>query len=98
MTRTLTLRVRELPTGLLLPDARELVFGFRLRDEIIHPRFRGDGSGGKLVIAGNHHRPHAHLAKLRETFPDAAFDDVLEMNYAEQPVFFRDDERRAAGA
>ena len=69
--------------GLLPADERELVLRFGLGQKIVHARLRGDGGGGELVVAGDHHGADAHLAELREAFLDAALDDVLEMNHAE---------------
>ena len=73
------------------------VFRRRLRHEIVHARFGGNGGGGQRIVAGDHHGADAHFAKLREPFLDAAFDDVFELDHAENFAAIRDDKRRAAG-
>jgi hypothetical protein len=52
--------------------------------------------GGNAVVAGDHHRPDAHLSQLVEPLVHAAFDDVLQVDDAEHEVVLRDDERRPA--
>ena len=85
-----------LPFRLLLADQLELVLGCRLREEIVDPGFGGDRRRGQRVVAGDHHRADAHLPQLGEALADAALDDVLEMDDAEQPIVLGDRERRAA--
>ena len=86
------------PRCLFLPDAFELRFRRRLRHEIVHAGFGGDGGGGERIVARDHHGADAHLAQLREAFLDAALDHVLELHDAEHLAAFRDDQRRAACA
>ena len=61
------------------------------------PDFRGDGGGGERIVAGDHHGADAHLAQRREALADAAFDDVLEMDDAQQLAVLGHRQRRAAG-
>ena len=86
----------ELALGLLLADQLELVLGRRLGEEIVDPGFGGDRRRGQRVVAGDHDRADAHLPQLGEALADAALDDVLEVDDAEQPVVLGDGERRAA--
>ena len=48
------------------------------------PGFGGDRRGGERIVAGDHHGADAHAAQLGEALPDAALDDVLQMDDAEQ--------------
>ena len=48
------------------------------------------------IVAGDHDGADAHAAQLGETLADAAFDDVLEMDDAEQLAVLGDGQRRAA--
>ena len=76
---------------LFVADEFELVLRFCLGEKIIHARLLGNGSGGQLVVTGNHHRADAHRAKAFETVGEAAFHDVLQMNHAERAVAGGDD-------
>ena len=60
------------------------------------PGFRGDRRRGHGIVAGDHDGADAHAAKLGEALADAALDDVLEMDDAEQLSVLGDGERRAA--
>ena len=71
--------------------------GRGLREEIVDAGFRGDGRRGHRVVAGDHDGADAHAAKLGEAIANAAFDDVLEMNDAEQFPVLRHGKGRAAG-
>ena len=88
----------QLAALLLLADARELVLGLGLGDEVVHARLGGDGGGGERIVAGDHHGADAHRAELLEPLLDAALDDVLEQDDAEDALVLGHDERRAAGA
>ena len=56
-----------------------------------------DRGRGQRIIAGDHHGADAHLTQFGETFLDAALDDVLQMDDAEQLAVLGDRQRRAAG-
>ena len=73
-----------------------LCFGRRLGEEIVDAGLRGDGGGGRWIVAGDHHRADAHPAQLGEALPDAALDDILEVNHAEQLAILGHGQRRAA--
>ena len=73
-----------LPCRLLLADQLELVLGRRLGEEVVDARLGGDRGRGQRVVAGDHHRADAHRAQLGEALADAALDDVLEVDDAEQ--------------
>ena len=75
----------------------ELRLRRRLGEEVVDAGLGGDGGGGHRVVAGDHHRADAHAAQLGEALADAALDDVLEVDDAEQPAVLRHGERRAAG-
>ena len=49
------------------------------------------------IVAGDHHGADAHLAQLGEALADAALDDVLEVDDAQQFAVLGDGQRRAAG-
>ena len=78
-------------------DQFELGLRRRLGEKIVDAGFGGDGRGGQRIVAGDHHRADAHLAQRREALADAALDDVLQVDDAEQPAVLGDRERRAAG-
>src|SRR5262249_37492243 len=86
----------ELAFRLLVADQLELVLGGRLGEEIVDARLRRDGGGGHRIVAGDHDGADAHAAQLGEALANAALDDVLELNDAEQPPVLGDGERRAA--
>ena len=58
----------------------------RLRKVIIDTGFRGNRGGRQTVVARDHDRLDAHLAQVRESFGDAAFDDVLQFDHAEDSL------------
>ena len=87
----------ELALGLLVADELELGLRRRLREEIVDAGFGRDGGRGQRIVAGDHHRADAHRAQRREALADAAFDDVLQVNDAEQLAVLGDGQRRAAG-
>ena len=87
----------ELALGLLVADELELRLRRRLGEEVVDAGLGGDGGGGHRVVAGDHHRADAHAAQLGEALADAALDDVLEVDDAEEPAVLRHGERRAAG-
>ena len=72
------------------------VFGCRLREKIVDARLRRDRRRRQWIVARDHHGANAHRPKLRKAFFDSAFHDVFEIDHAEQPVVFGDDERRSA--
>ena len=61
----------------------ELRLGRRLGEEVVDAGLGGDRGGGERVVAGDHHRLDAHAAQLGEALLDAALDDVLELDDAE---------------
>ena len=75
----------------------QLVLGRRLGEEVVDAGLRGDRGGGHRVVAGDHDGADAHAAQLGEALADAALDDVLEMDDAEQLAVLGDGQRRAAG-
>ncbi len=87
----------ELALGLFVADQLQLVLGRRLSQEVVDAGLGGDGRGGHRVVAGDHHRADPHAAQFGEALADAAFDDVLEVDDAEQLAVARHGERRAAG-
>ena len=74
----------QLALRLLLADQRELGLRRGLGEEVVDARLGGDRGGGQRVVAGDHHRADAHPAQLGEALADAALDDVLEVDDAEQ--------------
>src|SRR5207302_8123305 len=64
--------------------------------EVVHARLGGNGGGGQWIVAGDHHRLDAHAAKFGKALLDAALDDVLQLDDAENTFAISDDERRAA--
>ena len=74
----------QLALGLLVADQLELGLGRRLGEEVVDAGLGGDGGRGHRVVAGDHHRADAHAAQLGEALADAALDDVLEVDDAEQ--------------
>src|SRR6476619_5153421 len=83
--------------GLLGADEPQLLLGRGLRKEIVDTGFRGDGRRGHGIVAGDHDGADTHAAKLGEAIADSAFDDILEMNDAEQFPVLRHGKGRAAG-
>ena len=86
-----------LPLRLLVADEPQLVLGRRLGEEVVDAGFRRDRRRGHRVVAGDHDGADAHAPQLGEALADAALDDVLEMDDAEQLAVLGDRERRAAG-
>jgi hypothetical protein len=84
------------PARLLLADAGELVLRGRLGEEVVDAGLGGDRGGGQRVVAGDHDGADAHRAQLGEALLDAALDDVLQEDDAEELAAVGDDERRAA--
>src|SRR5579875_2218270 len=76
----------ELAARLLAADQVQLVLGGRLREEIVNPRFGGDRRRGQRIVAGNHDRADAHPAQFGEALADAALDDILQVDDAEQAM------------
>ena len=87
----------ELALGLLGADQLELLLGRCLREEIIDAGFSRDCRSGHGVVAGDHDGADAHAAELGEALADAAFDDVLELDDAEQLAVLGHRKRRASG-
>ena len=83
------------PARLVLADQLELRFRSRFGQEIVHAGLGGDGRGRERVVTRDHDRADAHLAQLAEALPDAALDDVLQLNDAEHARALGDHQRRA---
>src|SRR5258707_972179 len=74
----------ELTLRLLRADERELVLRRGLREKVVDAGLGGDRRRRQRIVAGDHHGTDAHGAELREALLDAAFDDVLQVDDAEQ--------------
>ena len=59
--------------------------GVACGEKVVDAGFSRDRRGGQRVVAGDHDGADAHAPQLGEALADAAFDDVLEVNDAEQP-------------
>ena len=81
---------------MIAANERQFCFGRRLREKIIHARFRRNRRRRERIVARNHYRLDAHFAEMRETVFDAAFDNIFQVNHAQPLAILRDDERRAA--
>ena len=68
------------PSALFLANAFEFLFRRRLRHEIVHAGFGGDGGGGERIVARDHHGADAHFAQVREAVLDSAFHHVLQFD------------------
>ena len=77
-------------------DELELLLRRRLGEKIVDARFSGDCRRGHRVVAGDHDGADAHAAKLGKALANAALDDVLEVDDAEQPSVLGHGERRSA--
>ena len=73
----------EVAVRLLLADERDLRLGRGLGDEVVDAGLARDRRRGPRVVAGDHHRPDAHLAELGEALDEALLDGVLELDHAE---------------
>ena len=71
--------------------------GRGLGEEVVDAGLRRDGRRRRRVVAGDHDGADAHAPQLGEALADAALDDVLEMDDAEQLAIARHRQRRAAG-
>ena len=98
IVRSVTGHRDQLAVGLLAFDERHLVFGCRLRQEVVDASLGRDRRGSKRVVARDHHRLDPHRAQMREALSDATFDDVLQVDDAEVLTSVRHDERCAAGS
>ena len=86
----------ELALLLLALDELHLRLGRGLGEEVVDAGLLGDHRRGERVVAGDHHGADAHGAHLVEALADAALDDVLEVDHAEDAVVAGDGQRRAA--
>ena len=87
----------ELAFGLLGADQLELVLRRGLREKIVDAGFRGNRRRGHRIVAGDHDGADAHAPELGKALADAAFDDVLELDDAEQLAVLGHGKRRSAG-
>jgi hypothetical protein len=83
----------QLALRLLLADQLQLCLR-RVREEVVDAGFSGDRARGHGVVAGDHDGADPHLPQIGEALADAALDDVLEMDDAEDAVAPSDRERR----
>ena len=72
--------------------------GRGLGDVVVDAGFGGDRGGGERVVAGDHHRAHAHRAQPGEALLDAVLDHVRQLDHAEHVLAFGDHQRRGAAA
>ena len=79
----------EVAVRLLLADEGDLRLGRGLGDEVVDAGLAGDGRRRPGVVAGDHHRPDAHLAELGEALDEAFLDRVLELDQAQDAVVVR---------
>jgi hypothetical protein len=88
------------PVAIGLFGANSLELGFRggLSDEIVHTRFGGDGGCCQGVVPRDHHCSDAHFSQLGKPFPDAPFNDILEMDHPEHFGSIRYHQRGASAA
>ena len=70
-----------------------LFLGRGFGQEVVHAGLGGNGRGGELVVAGDHHSLDAHAAQFGKAFLDAGLDDVLQLDHAEHVATFGYDER-----
>ena len=86
----------ELALRLLVADQLQLVLRRRLGEEVVDAGLGRDRRGGHRVVARDHDGADAHAAQLAEALADAALDDVLEMDDAQQAAVAGHGQRRAA--
>ena len=86
----------QLALGLFRTDQLQLVFGRSFGKEIVDAGFGRNRCRCHRIVAGDHHRADAHAAQFGEAFADAALDDVLQVDDAEQAAVARHRERCAA--
>jgi hypothetical protein len=86
----------EFALGLLFADEAELLFRRRLGEEIVDAGLGRNCRRGHRVVAGDHDGADAHAAQFREALADAALDDVLEVDHAEDAAVLGDGEGSAA--
>ncbi len=88
----------ELPGGLFALDQRHLVFGRRLRQEVVDACLVRDRGRRERIVAGDHDGLDAHRAQRVEPLAHPALDDVLQVHDAERAHPLGHHERRAARA
>ena len=67
--------------------ARLLALALReLRVALLDAELARHGLSRRAVVARHHHRPDAHRAERGKALLNVGFDDVFEVNDAEQPV------------
>ena len=81
---------------MLALDQRHLVFGTRLREEIVHASLPSDGCRGERVVASDHHGANAHRPQMLEPFAHSPFDNIRQRDYAQNTGVLRHQKRRAA--
>ena len=86
----------KLALRLLIANEAQLVLGCGLGKEVVDAGLRRNRSRRHRIVAGDHDRADAHASQLGEALADAAFDDVLEVNHAEELAILGDGERCAA--
>ena len=74
--------------ALEVTDHLQLTLRGSLCKKVIYAGFGSDGRCGQGVIARNHDRLYTHLAQIGEFFLYASFDNIFEVNYAEDFMVF----------
>jgi hypothetical protein len=82
-------------TRLLGPNQLQFVLRCRFGHEVVNTRFMGNRCRRQRIVAGDHDSLDAHRAQVSESFPDAALDDILQLDDTERAAVFCYDQRGA---
>ena len=77
-------------------DDAFLALGEDARDDLVYAHLTPDGTGGALVVAGQHDDADAHVAQSGDGGGAVLFDDVCNGDDARQPAAFGKEQRRFA--
>src|SRR6202453_3870760 len=83
--------------GCLAANQSQLVPRPRLRQKIVYARLARDRRRSQRIVAGNHHRANPHHAQVFKPLTHSALHDIFQMNHAQRPGIFSDEQRRPAG-
>ena len=86
----------EMSRCLLAANQGQFIFRFGLGQKIIHAGFFGNGGRGQRVVPGDHHGFDPHGPEALKAVRQTAFDNVLEVNGAQDLLLACHHQRRTA--
>ena len=83
---------------LFFTNQGQFIFRSRLCQEVVHAGLFGDSFRRQAVVTGNHHCLDPHSPEAFKTIPQSSFDNVLQMDNAQNALLLCDHQRRPTGA